>query len=186
LRKCEEDPSQQSLQQGYYMKAVTNYAVTLEKLGKRHDAIAILNKLKDQFREEIRIFNNLGIIQKRQGNNREAEESYLSALQIDSQSFFPNYNMGVFKASLGGPDNDKQAVIFFNKALELARANKEEVYEINVLVNLGLVYERLSALAEAMGCLEAALQIDPSNTKIAHKLAQLRQLAAARQQQKAQ
>jgi hypothetical protein len=51
-----------------YMKAVTNYAVTLEKLGKRNDSIKTLDSLKGTFREEIRIYNNLGIIYKRNGN----------------------------------------------------------------------------------------------------------------------
>lgn len=52
--------------------------------------------------------------------------------------------MGVFKASNGGGrDTDLEALSYFEKALDLARQNKEEVYEINVLVNMALVYERL-------------------------------------------
>lgn len=55
------------------MKAVTNFAVILEKLGQRKEAIDVLNNLKHTFRGEIRIYNNLGIIHKRQGNEFDAE-----------------------------------------------------------------------------------------------------------------
>ncbi len=77
--------------------------------------------------------------------------------------------MGVFKASVGGGDTatDIEALGYFNKALDLARQNKEEVYEINVLVNLALVYERLKGkMPQAIESLELALQIDSQNLKI--------------------
>ena len=51
------------------MKASTNLAVTLEKLSKRDKAVVTLNKLKTQFGEEMRVHNNLAIIQKRSGDN---------------------------------------------------------------------------------------------------------------------
>jgi len=50
------------------MKAMTNYAVTLEKLGKRKASLEAFDKLKLDFPDEIRIHNNLGIVLKRQGN----------------------------------------------------------------------------------------------------------------------
>ena len=78
-----------SLQQSYYVKSVTNYAVTLEKLGKRQEAIDTLNNLKTIFRDEVRVFNNLGIIQKRAGGFEESMESYLQALKIQPECFFP-------------------------------------------------------------------------------------------------
>ena len=142
---------------------MTNYAVTLEKLSRRPEALKVLEMLETHFADEVRVHNNMGIIQKRQGNNKEAEEAYKKALEIDSKSFFGNYNMGVFKASVGGGDAsiDLEALGYFNKALDLARQNKEEVYEINVLVNLALVYERLKGkLPQAIESLELALQID--------------------------
>lgn len=59
----------------------------------------------------------------------------------------------------------------------MARANNEEVYEINVLVNLALIHERQSQYQEAADCLESALSLDPANHKIGTKLQQLRALA---------
>jgi len=149
------------------MKAMTNYAVTLEKLGKRSEALEVFDQLKFHFRDEIRIYNNLGIIHKRAGNVDEAQQNYEEALQIDEGSFFPNYNIGVLKAHL----NDSESLVYFEKALRLAQESKEEVYEINVLINMGLVYEKKGEIENAIERLEAALKIDESNQKIKSKLA---------------
>jgi Flp pilus assembly protein TadD len=54
--------------------------------------------LRKDFSDEIRIYNNLGIIHKRNGNVEAAQSNYDIALNIDAESFFPNYNMGVLKA----------------------------------------------------------------------------------------
>ena len=68
IQKCEDDETGLSMKSQHYMKAATNYAVTLEKLGKREDAIKILDTLKVHFKDEIRVYNNLGIIYKRNNN----------------------------------------------------------------------------------------------------------------------
>ena len=73
---CERDPKGQLVKSVTYKKAGTNYAVTLEKLNKRDDAVATLSSLKDAFGNEVRVFNNLGIIQKRKGEKQEALANY--------------------------------------------------------------------------------------------------------------
>ena len=57
--------------------------------------MSTLTTLKNSFGNEVRVFNNLGIIQKRKGDKQDALESYQAALNVDVKSFFPNYNMGV-------------------------------------------------------------------------------------------
>jgi tetratricopeptide (TPR) repeat protein len=52
---------------------------------------------------------------------------------------------------------------YFEKALALAHSNHEDVYEINVLVNMALVHERKEDIENAVACLEEALKIDPQN-----------------------
>jgi lipoprotein NlpI len=69
--------------------------VTLEKLSRREDAVTVLKTMKGNFDREVRVYNNLGIIQKRKGDKAAALENYQAALEIDVKSFFPNYNMGV-------------------------------------------------------------------------------------------
>ncbi len=59
---------------------------------------------------------------------------------------------------------------YFKKALTLAQANGEEVYEINVLVNMALVSEKLAELSQAIEWLLQATQLDPNNVKLMQKL----------------
>jgi Tfp pilus assembly protein PilF len=61
----------------------------------------LLNELKKQFGNEVRVHNNLGIIQKRKGETDQAIASYQTALTADPQSFFPNYNLAVLLATEG-------------------------------------------------------------------------------------
>jgi len=63
MDKCEDDENLKK--STIFKKAATNYAVTLEKLGKRDDALKQLKTLKQKFDDEIRVFNNLGILYKR-------------------------------------------------------------------------------------------------------------------------
>ena len=54
------------------MKACTNYAVSREKLGKRDNSIKLLQNLTRDYGTEVRILNNLGILEKRSGNEDKA------------------------------------------------------------------------------------------------------------------
>jgi tetratricopeptide (TPR) repeat protein len=47
--------------------------------------------------------------------------------------------------------------------LKIAHESKEEVYEINVLVNMALIYERMIEYDKAIESLEKALIIDNEN-----------------------
>lgn len=76
MTACEGDSKNQLTKSVVYKKAGTNYAVTLEKLSKREEAVVILTNLKNVFGKEVRVFNNLGIIQKRKGDKDEALLSY--------------------------------------------------------------------------------------------------------------
>jgi len=62
-QECSEnDPDGLLVNSVTYMKASTNYAVTLEKLSKREEAVETLSKLKNSFTDEMRVHNNLAII----------------------------------------------------------------------------------------------------------------------------
>lgn len=64
MEKCD------SKQSPVYVKAATNFAVTLEKLGKRRESLALLESLASK--ADARIMNNLGILQRRAGDPRQA------------------------------------------------------------------------------------------------------------------
>jgi hypothetical protein len=50
----------------FYSKVLTNYAVTLEKLGKREEALSVLELSTSwdgaENEQEVRVYNNKGII----------------------------------------------------------------------------------------------------------------------------
>ncbi len=48
--------------------------------------------MNDEFGVDVRLYNNLGIIQKRNGEVDQAKASYQLALDKDPNSFYPNYN----------------------------------------------------------------------------------------------
>lgn len=72
IRKCETDETQALVKSQIYVKSVTNFAVTKEKLGKRDEGIKILENIKKDFNGEVRILNNLGILEKRSGHGDKA------------------------------------------------------------------------------------------------------------------
>jgi hypothetical protein len=49
MDKCEQDPKEQLVLSMIYKKIATNYAIVLEKLGRREEAHALLQKLKANF-----------------------------------------------------------------------------------------------------------------------------------------
>ena len=56
---------------------------------------------------------------KRNGKTKEAESVYNAALDIDPESFFPNYNMGVLKSHM---KDYKASLDYFTRSLDIARA----------------------------------------------------------------
>lgn len=54
--------------------------------------------IKGNFCNEVRVYNNLGIIQKRKGDLAQASQNYKAAIDVEPKSFFPNYNMAVMLA----------------------------------------------------------------------------------------
>ena len=171
METCESDATNQLTKSITYKKAGTNYAVTLEKLGQRDGAVKTLDMLKDFFSTEVRVFNNLGIMQKRMGNNDQAMINYETALKADPNSFFPNYNMGVLLSQ--DKNSVEESLQYFNRALDAAHRQQEYLYEINVLVNISLLHEAGKNYKDAIEALEKALKIDSENAKIQEKIKQL-------------
>ena len=64
--------------------------------------------------------------------------SYESALQADSESFFPNYNLAVL---LAGESQFEKALKYFDNSLKISQTADLSLYQLNVLINSGLCYE---------------------------------------------
>ncbi|TNV86060.1 hypothetical protein FGO68_gene7424 [Halteria grandinella] len=161
-------PDQQNVPP-FYSKVLTNYAVTLEKLGKREEAMGVLEMSGawEGEEDEVRVYNNKGIIQKRKGDLKEAMASYQAAIDIDGDSFFPHYNLGVLKAQM---KDYHGAIVCFQRALQLAKSLQESVYQINVHLNLAMLLERTGDAASALREYQIAHGLDPSNQKIKAKI----------------
>ena len=134
----------------------------------------LIQSLREKFGNEVRLSNNLGIIQKRQGDVDAAISSYKAAIDQDETSFFPNYNLAVVLAGEGRFD---EAILYFKHSLTIAEAIPQQAnYQSNVLLNLAVSYESLKKLERAVDSLEKALRLDPSNKEIQKKLQSLKQL----------
>ena len=72
METCKNDPKNQLTKSATYKKSGSNYAVCLEKLNRREEAIVTLETLQNNFGNEVRLFNNIGIIQKRMDKPNEA------------------------------------------------------------------------------------------------------------------
>ena len=105
-----------------YKRAATNYAVALEKLGKRKESLTLMEDLQKEFGYEVRLCNNRGIVQKRKGEVREAIKSYKNALTADSESFLANFNLAILLAQIG---EFHDAICYFERIL-----SKNPKYEL--------------------------------------------------------
>lgn len=111
--------------------------MTLEKLQCRWEAIELLEKIKNTFCNEVRVYNNLGIIYKRDDDLSSAMKNYKAAIQVDPKSFFPNYNLAVMLAP--DPANREMALKYFTPALKQAQKAGENLYEMNVLLSMAML-----------------------------------------------
>ena len=151
LDKCEND---QKLQKSStFKKAGTNYAIALEKLGKRNEAVTQLESLKrsSSFGHEVLINNNLGTLQKRKGEVQKAIDSYQEALKTDPKAFFPNYNLAVLLATEA---QYSDALKQFQSTLTLVHSQPDKSYLANVLLNLAQCCEQLKSFQQALDYLK--------------------------------
>ena len=172
LDKCREDPK--LMTSSIYKKAGNNYAVALEKLNRRDKAFKHLHKMNQQFEYDIRVQNNLGILQKRDGHVEEAIASYKKALEIDPLSFFANYNLGMLLTF--DKNNFKDSIQYLQIVQEQSNRTGDVLYELNVLINLAVVQETVQKWEDALFYMERALQLDPFNRKIQDKVLELRHI----------
>jgi tetratricopeptide (TPR) repeat protein len=81
---------------------------------------------------------------------------------MDSDSFFPNYNMGVLKAEMKIYD---AATTYFEKALSIAKQEKELQYEANVHSNMAIVYEQQGMLEKAISSWQSVARARPGDVR---------------------
>jgi tetratricopeptide (TPR) repeat protein len=120
-------------------------------------------------KDDISLFNKLGIALRGQGKWREAIDNYAAALRISPKDEGLHYNMGM--AFYDGGDK-RRAGQCFMKALE----NNPDFYKASeaVSMNLGQLFADLREYEYAIPCFENALALNPENPTAARKLAALK------------
>lgn len=116
-------------------------------------------------REDISLFNKLGIALRKQGKWREAVDNYTTALRISPDDAGLHYNMGM--AYFDGKDKPMAAKCFTN-----ALDKNPEFYKQSEIVsmNLGSIFSELRRYKEAIPFFENALIINPGNASAKRKL----------------
>lgn len=104
LNLVNSDPAQLSVEEMLY-------AATLVE--DKNEKAAIYQKTINQYPDDYRAYNNLGMIQFEQGNIAEARRNYQKALELDANNPDVNYNAGV--AAMADGDMAK-AEEYFGKA----------------------------------------------------------------------
>ena len=116
-------------------------------------------------KEDITLFNRLGIALRGQGKWKEAMENYTNALKISPDDEGLHYNMGM--AYFDGGDK-RMAARCFEKALKI----NPDFYKASeaVAMNLGTIFSELKEYEWAIPCFESALQLNPGNDTARLKL----------------
>ncbi|MBQ4132512.1 MAG: tetratricopeptide repeat protein [Desulfovibrionaceae bacterium] len=118
---------------------------------------ALSSKTKNLTREDMRLFNRLGVSLRRQGKWQEAIDEYKRALQIDDRDSGLLYNMGMAYME-GGVGKEAQ------RCMEKAISADENVLYTSsgVAYNMGVVFMKNNESERAKQCFEAALKQDPN------------------------
>ena len=125
-------------------------------------------KKDDLSREDVRVFNKLGISLRQQGKWQEAVDVYKRALKIAPEDENLLYNIAM--------------AYWQGEQFREARLNMEAAYAINsklpyaaatVAFNMGLVFKQGEVRDKARVCFEAALELDPDMVKAREALSAL-------------
>ena len=126
----------------------------------------VLETKKDVLtKDDIALFNKLGIALRGQGKWEQAIENYTNALNISPDDEGLHYNMGM--AYFDGGDKRMAAKCFTN-----ALKKNPEFYKASEMVamNIGTLFSELREYEKAIPCFESVLETNPGNTTARTKL----------------
>ena len=137
------------------------YAKAQESIKRKEykDAVVLLRQIITADSKDFVVWTELGTVQFKQGETREAEKSYLSALQEKPSFLLALLNLGKLRVS------EKK----FEEAIEVfARAVAAEPKSSDANYFLGESYLQIKKGSKAVGFLEEALRLDPVGKAEAH------------------
>jgi tetratricopeptide (TPR) repeat protein len=131
---------------------------TSPRMAEKYLTKVIEAKGKGLSKDDITLFNKLGIALRGQGKWREAIENYTQALTITPDDPGLHYNMGM--AYFDGKEK-RMAAKCFDAAID---RNPDFYKESEVVsINLGTIYAELKKYDRAAGFFETALALNPNN-----------------------
>ncbi|QJB56337.1 tetratricopeptide repeat protein [Pseudodesulfovibrio sp. zrk46] len=124
-------------------------------------------------KDDISLFNKLGIAFRSQGKWKEAIQNYTRALTISPDDEGLHYNMGM--AYFDGKEK-REAANCFRRALEI----NPEFYKLSEVasMNLGTVFTDLKEHDQALQFYENALKLNPDNKVAQRKIESLKKVVA--------
>ena len=130
-----------------------NQALNFQSQGNISEASKYYKYFIDQGYKDHRVFYNYGIILHRLGKSKEAELSYLKAIEIKPDFAYAHYNLGRILKSLG---KSNEAILYIKKAIEL-NPNHAEFYS-----QLGSILNNLGKHKEAEETMRKAVEVKPN------------------------
>ena len=137
-------------------KVFLNYAVILQKEGKKEKAITLHRKSISQFPNQPEPYCNLGIILKENGEIQESENMFRRALNLKPDKAIIHNNLG---SILIEKKKFNEAILCFRRAIEI------QPDYVNAQHNLGLALREIGELKSAVSCFKKVLEIDPGFSK---------------------
>ena len=117
--------------------------------------------MQSNIKQRASTLNSYGIFLASEGKVKDAEESFIEAIRLDSMEAQSHVNYGNLLDQLGKKDKAKQHYL---KAIRLDPENGRAHY------NLGLLYLELGSKEEAEKQFKRALQIDPDDADAQREL----------------
>jgi tetratricopeptide (TPR) repeat protein len=120
-------------------------------------------------REDVRIFNKLGVSLRRQGRWREAVAEYRRILEVAEDEPVIHYNLGMAYTE-GGMHQEAR------KCMDRVLALDETLPRSSAMVacNMGEVFHKCAAMQKAKWCLGIAVELDPDHRKAKTLLAAIK------------
>ena len=123
----------------------------------------------DLSKDDIWMFNDMGICLRREGKIDEAIQYYCKALKLAPTDSSLLYNIGMAHA-----ENKKynDAIHYFTKSIEL---DMDILHSSSTVpYNIGLIYCKINMFNEADQMFKIALQVDPTNIKAEQKINEIK------------
>ncbi|MFH1230848.1 MAG: DNA-directed RNA polymerase subunit alpha C-terminal domain-containing protein [Planctomycetota bacterium] len=134
----------------------SSYIDSLIKVGKSEEILGLLEKGKKRFVTEPMLPYYRGVYLESLGDYDKAQQEFKNALDLDKQ-YAPALFRLAYHSDLTG--NEEEALKIYERLRDIKPPH------INMLINLGLVYEDKGDYQKAVECYDAVLNVNPNHPR---------------------